>query len=87
MPGKISIRRRRIIHRARQRGLLELDILLGSWAAQHVPLLASRALSDVELLLDAPSPDALAWALGSAAPKVFETDVLAAVRKHARSTG
>jgi len=33
----IAIRQKRLIYRAKQRGWLEVDLLLGTWASQNVP--------------------------------------------------
>jgi succinate dehydrogenase assembly factor 2 len=46
-----TIRRRRIIYRAKQRGWLEADILVGSWAKENVPRLTEDELSQLEIVL------------------------------------
>ena len=73
-----SIRRKRLIYRAKQRGWLEVDLLLGTWASQHVPtLLNSSELDDFEAFVNmetidiyniitlktAPDPDASNYAM------------------------
>ena len=40
-----------MIYRSKQRGWLEVDILLGSWAAENIPLLTKAELDDFEEVL------------------------------------
>lgn len=44
-------RRKRIIYRSKQRGWLEADLLLGSWAKENVPTLNEKGLEEIELIL------------------------------------
>ena len=46
------MRRRRIIYRSKQRGWLEVDILLGTWAVENVMKLDLKDLNDYEVLLN-----------------------------------
>ena len=46
-----SIRRRRVIYRAKQRGWLEADILVGSWARENVANLSDDELTQLETIL------------------------------------
>eukprot|EP01039_Chlorochromonas_danica_P006444 gene6444-7107_t len=46
-----EVRRKRLIYRSKQRGWLEVDILLGSWAARHVPQLTKEQMDDYEAIL------------------------------------
>eukprot|EP01038_Epipyxis_sp_PR26KG_P008145 gene8145-11025_t len=46
-----AARRKRMIYRSKQRGWLEADILLGSWASEYVPTLTLEELDDYELIL------------------------------------
>lgn len=43
-----DVRRRRLVYRSKQRGWLEVDLLLGTWAAQHVPALSRGELDEFE---------------------------------------
>eukprot|EP00428_Durinskia_dybowskii_P075010 CAMPEP_0170412596 /NCGR_PEP_ID=MMETSP0117_2-20130122/31059_1 /TAXON_ID=400756 /ORGANISM="Durinskia baltica, Strain CSIRO CS-38" /LENGTH=168 /DNA_ID=CAMNT_0010670309 /DNA_START=68 /DNA_END=574 /DNA_ORIENTATION=- len=45
-------RRKRMIYRSKQRGWLEADILMGSWAVQYVPTLTEPQLDEYELILN-----------------------------------
>ena len=46
------VRRKRMIYRSKQRGWLEADILMGSWAAENVPRLNEMELNYYEIMLD-----------------------------------
>lgn len=71
-------RRRRILFRARRRGLREMDIALGGFADAHLAGLSEAELDEVEAWLDLPDPDILAWLTGEAAlPARFDTPLFA----------
>ena len=40
-----------MIYRSKQRGWLEADLLMGSWASMNVPTLTEKELDEYELLL------------------------------------
>jgi hypothetical protein len=42
------VRRKRMIYRSKQRGWLEVDILLGKWATEHVPSLTLSELDEYD---------------------------------------
>jgi succinate dehydrogenase assembly factor 2 len=44
-------RRKRMIYRAKQRGWLEVDILLGTWAVENVPKLTPEECDEFEIVL------------------------------------
>jgi antitoxin CptB len=67
-------RRRRILFRARRRGLREMDIALGAFADAHLAILSQAELDEVEVWLDLPDPEILSWLTGEAAlPARFDT--------------
>jgi antitoxin CptB len=71
-------RRRRILFRARRRGLREMDIALGAFADQHLATLSEPQLVEVEAWLDLPDPDILSWLTGEAPlPARFDTPLFA----------
>jgi len=45
---ELAIRRKRLVYRAKQRGWLEVDLLLGTWAHQNVPNLSIEELDEFE---------------------------------------
>jgi succinate dehydrogenase assembly factor 2 len=44
----LHIRRKRLVYRSKQRGWLEVDLLLGTWASENVPSLETKDLDDYE---------------------------------------
>ena len=46
-----AAKRRRMIHRSKQCGMLEVDLVLGSWAAENVPKLSAEALDEYDKIL------------------------------------
>lgn len=59
-----SVRRRRMIYRAKQRGWLEVDLLLGSYAAIHVPSMTTAQLDEFEQILKAETIDTFNFITG-----------------------
>jgi succinate dehydrogenase flavin-adding protein (antitoxin of CptAB toxin-antitoxin module) len=67
--GGLTARQRRIMFRSRQRGWLELDVLLGSWAAKNVPAMTDvRDIAMVEDLLALETPHLYKWIVGQDEP-------------------
>lgn len=82
--GGLTKRQKRIIYRSGQRGWLELDILMGRWAASHVPNITDEAeLTAIERLLDAETPHLLQWVLGhSEPPSDMDTPTFKGIRRY-----
>jgi len=71
-------RRRRILFRARRRGLREMDLALGAFTDAHLPGLTEAELDEVEAWLDLPDPEILSWLTrGTAIPTRFDTPLFA----------
>ncbi|KAL6785119.1 SDHAF2 [Auxenochlorella protothecoides x Auxenochlorella symbiontica] len=51
----------RLLYRSRQRGWLELDLLMGMWAEQNVPTMTAKQLEDYNVVLDEENPDLFKW--------------------------
>lgn len=77
----LGLRQRQILFRSRHRGLREMDILLGEFAAALVGELPANEIADFELLLDVPDRDALGWLTGEIPiPPEFETPLMRRLR-------
>jgi succinate dehydrogenase assembly factor 2 len=50
--SNIDIRRKRLLYRSKQRGWLEVDLLLGTWAYTHVPTLSESELDEYETFVN-----------------------------------
>jgi antitoxin CptB len=74
-------RRRRILFRARRRGLREMDVALTAFADSHLTGLSEAELDEVEIWLDLPDPEILSWLTGEAAtPERFDTPLFAKLK-------
>ena len=51
------VRRKRMIYRSKQRGWLEADLLMGSWAQENVPHLSVKELDEYEEILNVETID------------------------------
>jgi antitoxin CptB len=49
--------KKEMLWRARQRGLLELDVIVGSFADKHLPTLSDKETEDFGVVLSLESPD------------------------------
>ena len=45
---ELDVRKKRLIYRSKQRGWLEVDLLLGTWASENVPRLSPSELDEFE---------------------------------------
>lgn len=83
MSETIEERRKRLIHRSRYTGMKETDILLGSFAVQHVPGFSVAELDAYERLLAERDPDIFDWATGrSRPPEEHNTPILKLLLNH-----
>lgn len=53
----LSVRRKRLIYRSKQRGWLEVDLLLGAWATDNVPNLTEDELNQYEAIVNCETID------------------------------
>ena len=76
-----ELRRKRLVHRSRYRGVKESDLLFGQFAANHLASLDDAQLGRYEALLDEPDQDVLAWIYGRAPlPARHDHDVFGLLR-------
>jgi succinate dehydrogenase assembly factor 2 len=54
---ELEVRRKRLVYRAKQRGWLEVDLLLGTWANQNVHSLNADELDQFEAFVNLESTD------------------------------
>jgi antitoxin CptB len=74
-------RRRRLLFRARRRGVREMDLVMGGFADLHLPVMSEPELAEFEALLDVPDPQILAWITGEEpTPSEFDTPLIARLR-------
>ena len=75
--------RKRLIYRSKQRGLLEVDLVLGSWATKHVMTLTKRELKQYESLLNEETIDLYNYLSGqTAVPQRLNTPLLQRIQAY-----
>lgn len=79
-------RLKRIIYRARHRGMQETDLLLGRFAERRLESLSPAQLDRFEQLLDQPDNNLFDWITDKRpAPSAFDHDVLAMLKAFSRN--
>ena len=56
-----SVVRKQLLYRSKQRGWLELDLIMGSWAEQHLAALSDDELQQYEAVVRRENPDLMKW--------------------------
>jgi len=81
MSEDIETRRKRLIFRSGHRGLKEMDLLLGGFAARHLGDFSMDELALYDALLEENDPDLYAWITGrDAPPSEHDTAVLQMIK-------
>jgi antitoxin CptB len=74
-------RLKRLSYRAWRRGTREADLILGSFADQHLASFTADELDAFEALLNQPDPDLFDWIKGAPAPEALDGPVLSLLRR------
>ena len=61
---------KKLLYRSKQRGFLELDLLVGLWAEQAIPRMSVEKLRHLEVLLDEVRPGGMVLGTEAAPPHV-----------------
>ncbi len=61
MSTDLEITRKRLLWRATHRGIKEMDLVIGGFAAQNLGNMSDSELNRFAVLLDIPDQDLLAW--------------------------
>jgi len=87
LPESLETRRKRLIWRSKQRGWLEVDMLMGTWAVDHVPTLTKEELDQYENLLNLETLDlfnVVSKPVVENVPENVQGHVLERIRKYAQ---
>jgi len=58
----------KLLYRSKQRGFLELDLMVGLWAEREVPHMNLPMLNHLTVVLDQENPDLFKWLTGQLPP-------------------
>ena len=64
----LNARKRRILFRAKHRGMKEMDLLLGRLADEMLEQLDADGVAEFERLLEVPDAELMNWIAGTGAP-------------------
>ncbi|RLN92945.1 hypothetical protein BBJ28_00003340 [Nothophytophthora sp. Chile5] len=79
--------RKRVIYRSKQRGWLEVDLLLGSWASQNVMQLTAEELQQYEDILNEETIDIFNYISGkSVVPERLDTPMMQRLQDYCLSS-
>lgn len=81
------VRRKRMIYRSKQRGWLEVDILLGKWATEHVPSLTTAELDEYDAVLKEETINVYNYLSGKdpLPPHLINNSIVKKIQKYALS--
>lgn len=81
MPESLDIRRKRLLFRSHQRGMLETSLLLGAFAERHLEALDADQLDHFETLMEANDNDLLDWVVGKkAVPVTIDSHLISLIK-------
>ncbi|CAN4088667.1 unnamed protein product [Withania somnifera] len=58
----------KLIYRSKQRGYLELDLILGKWVEEHIQSMDENGIKSLVHVLDLENPDLWKWLTGQEQP-------------------
>ena len=86
IPADDAVRRKRLIYRSKQRGWLEVDLLLGSWAAENVASLSKEDCDAYEHILNCETIDIFNFITGKdPVPPRLDTPVMKRLQDYCAS--
>ncbi|MEC9347757.1 MAG: succinate dehydrogenase assembly factor 2 [Pseudomonadota bacterium] len=72
----LDLRRKKLAYRSNYTGTKETDLILGRFAARHLPTFSARQMDLYEKMLEAGDPEILAWVVRrKPVPREFDNDV------------
>mmetsp|Transcript_13611 Transcript_13611/g.19224 ORF Transcript_13611/g.19224 Transcript_13611/m.19224 type:complete len:184 (-) Transcript_13611:59-610(-) len=81
------IRRKRLIYRSKQRGWLEVDLLLGTWAEANVMKLSTEEMNEYERIINSETLDIFHYISGTKpVPDKLDTPMMKRLQEYALSS-
>jgi antitoxin CptB len=76
-------RRKRILYRAKLRGMKETDLILGGFAEEYLADMAPEELDQFETLLEEPDANIMDWLFDRTdVPPAFDTPIMARLKAY-----
>ncbi|GJJ14949.1 hypothetical protein Clacol_009219 [Clathrus columnatus] len=85
----IQTLRSRLIYQSRKRGTLESDLLLSTFAAEHLGTMTEEEMKEFDRLMDEPDWDIYYWSVGKKIPpeRWVNSPLLDRLKRHAANEG
>ncbi|ELR21802.1 TPR repeat region protein, partial [Acanthamoeba castellanii str. Neff] len=81
--SQLDSRRKRLLFRSKERGMLETDLILGSFAIQNLEAMNETQLAQFEQILDCIDPDLFLYLTKKVeTPAELDNEVMHAIQKH-----
>merc|ERR1711941_146599 len=81
--SQLDSRRKRLLFRSKERGMLETDLILGSYAIQNLEAMNETQLAQFEQILDCIDPDLFLYLTKKVeTPAELDNEVMHAIQKH-----
>lgn len=72
----LDLRRKKLTYRSNYTGTKETDLILGRFAARHLPTFSARQMDLYEAMLEAGDPEIMSWVVRRApVPQAFDNEV------------
>ncbi len=76
-------RRREVLYHSKQRGWLELDLILGTFSEKYLASLTAEEVDEYEKILEEENPDMFKWISGqTAVPEHLRSDLMNRLLRH-----
>ncbi|KAI5451665.1 Succinate dehydrogenase assembly factor 2 mitochondrial [Naganishia albida] len=81
--------RARLVYQTRKRGTLETDLILSTFAKEHLPTMSEEEMKQFDKLLDEPDWDIFYWSVEKRTPpeRWQGSSLLEKLKKHAKNEG
>eukprot|EP01098_Paradermamoeba_levis_P015917 TRINITY_DN8350_c0_g1_i1.p1 TRINITY_DN8350_c0_g1~~TRINITY_DN8350_c0_g1_i1.p1 ORF type:complete len:143 (+),score=34.85 TRINITY_DN8350_c0_g1_i1:54-431(+) len=78
-----EILKKQLLHRSRQRGTKENDLIIGSFAQKYVPKFSEQQMQSFSVLLEQQDPELFLWITGKEeVPSELSSDVMQLLKDH-----